>query len=494
MTYDGQYLWVVDFAEKKVFKLDPTTGSVVGLFDTPTPSGVDAGCKGITWDGSYLYVMGWAASEIYKMDRNGTLLETIPLDNGGGGGLAWDGEHFWTPGGKGILKYTPQGQMVGWIYAASEGTWDMTWDGQYLWASQRTNENWQDAKIFALEILDDHDRPLYVDGSNPTAGSGSQADPYQTIDQALNAAAAGSEIWVAQGTYVENLIINRDLDLYGGFASYTSPFSWTRDLELYPTTLDGGHSGSVVTFESNSDGAVLDGFTVTNGQADNAGGGITIENGSPAIRSCRIEGNSASDSSMSYWGSGGVLIGGEEAAVVISNTIIANNSAVADTGAAGIRIGDASVTVVNTLLAGNSGQPAIHTNDAVLTLTHVTVADNDPTQDSVFLGNSQTTIRNSIFWEQGPDIVAGGGSLTIDYSNVEDGVVPGTGNMSSNPLFVNAAKDNYRLQGGSPCIDKGTPFGVSTDLEGNARDTTPDLGAYEFTEDRVYLPLIIKDS
>jgi hypothetical protein len=29
----------------------------------------------------------------------------------------------------------------------------MTWDGQYLWATQRTNENWADAKLFALEIL-----------------------------------------------------------------------------------------------------------------------------------------------------------------------------------------------------------------------------------------------------------------------------------------------------------------------------------------------------
>jgi hypothetical protein len=51
---------------------------------------------------------------------------------------------------------------VGWIYPASEGTWDLTWDGARLWASQRTNENWSDEKIFQLEILEDHDHAVYL--------------------------------------------------------------------------------------------------------------------------------------------------------------------------------------------------------------------------------------------------------------------------------------------------------------------------------------------
>jgi len=53
-----------------------------------------------------------------------------------------------------IIKYDAQGHAVGWIYPAFEETWDLTWDGQYLWAAQRTNENWPYAKIFALEILE----------------------------------------------------------------------------------------------------------------------------------------------------------------------------------------------------------------------------------------------------------------------------------------------------------------------------------------------------
>jgi hypothetical protein len=55
----------------------------------------------------------------------------------------------------GICKIDSTGQIVGGIYAASEGTWDLAWDGNYLWATQRTNENWQDPKIYKIEILDD---------------------------------------------------------------------------------------------------------------------------------------------------------------------------------------------------------------------------------------------------------------------------------------------------------------------------------------------------
>jgi hypothetical protein len=41
---------------------------------------------------------------------------------------------------------------------------------------------------------------------------------------------------------------------------------------------------------------------------------------------------------------------------------------------------------------------------------------------------------------------------------------------------------DFRLQGGSPAIDKGYPNGLSTDRDGSARPrgATMDIGAYEF--------------
>ena len=155
MTFDDQgKMWMVDFAERKVFKINTNTRTIEFSFATPNAS--SGGCKGLAWDGTHLNVMGWVTSVIYQMDKNGNLINTINLDGGGNGGLAWDGVNFWVPTKGRILKYDEEGHQIGWVYAASDGTWDMTWDGVSLWASQRTNENWSDAKIYQLEILEDH--------------------------------------------------------------------------------------------------------------------------------------------------------------------------------------------------------------------------------------------------------------------------------------------------------------------------------------------------
>jgi hypothetical protein len=149
MTYDGENLWINDFAEKKVYEMD-ISGNVISSFDIPDQEG---GAKGITWDGEYLYLMGWTSPTIYKLDKSGNLIGTIEIEDGWGG-LTWDGDFFWVPSGRGICKLDRDGTIVGEIYAASEGTWDLAWDGQYLWASQRTNENWFDAKLYQIEIID----------------------------------------------------------------------------------------------------------------------------------------------------------------------------------------------------------------------------------------------------------------------------------------------------------------------------------------------------
>ncbi|MCW4011141.1 MAG: right-handed parallel beta-helix repeat-containing protein [Candidatus Bathyarchaeota archaeon] len=149
MTYDGENLWINDFAEKKVYEMD-SNGKILSSFEIPDTKG---GAKGITWDGEYLYLMGWTTPTIYKLDKSGNLIATIEIEEGGGG-LTWDGTCFWVPNGGVICKIDREGTIVGKIYATSEGTWDLAWDGRYLWATQRTNENWQDAKIFQIEIID----------------------------------------------------------------------------------------------------------------------------------------------------------------------------------------------------------------------------------------------------------------------------------------------------------------------------------------------------
>jgi len=51
------------------------------------------------------------------------------------------------------------------------------------------------------------------------------------------------------------------------------------------------------------------------------------------------------------------------------------------------------------------------------------------------------------------------------------------GNIEDDPML----DADYYLQPGSPCIDAGTPDGAPDyDIEGNPRDATPDIGAYEY--------------
>jgi hypothetical protein len=110
--------------------------------------------------------------------------------------------------------------------------------------------------------------------------------------------------------------------------------------------------------------------------------------------------------------------------------------------------------------------------------------------------SSSPAVTNCIMWgdtaDEGAEVHdAEGGATVITYSDIQGGY-SGTGNIDSDPLFVDAEGDDLRLQTGSPCIDTGSndsvPDEVTTDLDGNPRIVdgngddvaTVDMGAYEY--------------
>ena len=99
-------------------------------------------------------------------------------------------------------------------------------------------------------------------------------------------------------------------------------------------------------------------------------------------------------------------------------------------------------------------------------------------------GNAASTgiITNNIFYNMN------GEEFGADAEDIEEN------NMlkSQNPMFVNPNSplgpdgipftndDGFRLQSSSPARNSGINVGVTTDILGNSRDSSPDMGAYEY--------------
>ena len=106
----------------------------------------------------------------------------------------------------------------------------------------------------------------FVDAGAPCPGDGSLAHPFCTLQGAIDAASDGDTIHVAPGTYVENVMINKNLQVIGTEGDQV-------------TIIDGGQVGRCVTvlgqFGQAPDYTTtvdLQGLTLTNGTAPNGGG------------------------------------------------------------------------------------------------------------------------------------------------------------------------------------------------------------------------------
>ncbi len=108
-------------------------------------------------------------------------------------------------------------------------------------------------------------------------------------------------------------------------------------------------------------------------------------------------------------------------------------------------------------------------------------------------GIPQLSFLNDIIYgniaSQGADIFnyLNSASISMSYSDIGTtfgSYNNGSGNLSTDPLFVNPSSNDFHLSSTSPVIDKGTALGApTTDIEGNPRPSGQgiDIGAYEYT-------------
>jgi hypothetical protein len=101
-------------------------------------------------------------------------------------------------------------------------------------------------------------------------------------------------------------------------------------------------------------------------------------------------------------------------------------------------------------------------------------------------------ITNSILWGNGGGDYVCTGDCALAYSDVGAGDTAGLGNISEDPLFVNAVGGDYHLQIGSSCRNAGIKDGAPLDdIVGTLRDACPDMGAYEWIGS--FLPLVMNN-
>jgi Protein of unknown function (DUF1565) len=150
-----------------------------------------------------------------------------------------------------------------------------------------------------------------VDATGANNGT-SWTDAYTDLQSALAAAISGDEIWVAEGTYkpttgIDRAIrfqLNNGVKLYGGFAgteTLRSQRNWTTHVTILSGDIgtignNSDNTQTVISTDGTDSTTVLDGFTVTGGNADAAwqsGGGMIVNNyASPTVANMIFANNS----------------------------------------------------------------------------------------------------------------------------------------------------------------------------------------------------------
>ncbi len=297
-------------------------------------------------------------------------------------------------------------------------------------------------------------RVIYVDDDAPPGGDGlTWPTAYKYLQDALDDAGTGDEIWVSAGTYYptydyrlgigsrgKHFRMKNGVAIYGGFDGTETSLA-ERNVQNNETIL----SGDIGTSGDNTDNcyhvfyhpsgtnldatAILDGFTVTSGNAGdnsephNDGGGMYNDYSSPTVTNCTFSGN------LAGW-SGAGMYNDNSSSPIVTNCTFSGNSAHYDIAGGGgmYNLDSSSPTVTGCSFVDNSadiGGGMFNNHNSNPTVSRCTFVGNSASFDGggmYNMGNSSPIVTNCTFtgnsaysdgWGGGGGMYNSSSSLTV---------------------------------------------------------------------------------
>lgn len=281
---------------------------------------------------------------------------------------------------------------------------------------------------------------------------GTAEHPFDRIQEAIEAATDGTQVFVNQGIYHENI------NFLGKKINLTSIDRNDPNATDFPMIV-GAEEGPIVQFVSGEDpNCTMKGFVITRGRGGLAGG-VYCQDSSPTITNCLIVGNRAS-------APGGAAVNCRNSRAILAHCTIADN--VGGVHGAAIIMENSACVLTHSIVWNNSPQALVLTEESETLITFTNIA-HIPGQGNF---HADPLFANPGFWANPNDL----GQLLLP-SHPEAVWIDGDYHLRSeagrwNPVGKTWIYDSVT----SPCIDAGDP------AEATGDDLiTPNMGAYGLT-------------
>ncbi len=400
----------------------------------------------------------------------------------------------------------PDGNYYVWAYMDREGVFgDADDEDVIVYYDANADGEWDMVPVSggATTGIDIDIGFVYVDADATGANNGSSwTDAFTGLQDGIDLAVSGIEVWVAEGTYTpgpnrgDSFLPKRGVRVCGGFTGVET-IRQQRDWTTHPTILSceiGSAAATdncyhVVRAEGSSPTALLDGVTITRGYAnggaiDDHGGGVRARGGGVTLANVTLIDN--------YATIGGGVMANELGTVKAYNSSFINNRAPNFEGGAyyGSVASSQPQTLANCVFAGNSawrgGGIALTSTGLQPVLVNLSLSGNTATAEGggiyVNSPSMQYVIHNSIIWgNTGPNpqisAYAGVNWPEVNHSIVQGGWAAHTGThvLDEDPSFADA---DLRINLDSPAIDAADNTAVVIDLH--------DADGNHWTDERIH--------